>query len=423
MAPQPALSLLLGSSYSLQLPNVKIPVIGDTWLIGILFLSHIVIASFSMGVVVLTPTYELVGKLRHDARFERYAYSVAHANIKLFGLGATLGAFAVFALTGLYPHFFISLLTLFFWPVLIAFATWFVTIPALLVYTYRWNEISVRAKWAHVALGYLGGASEQTFLFFIVGLDSYMLTPGQGFGRGAFFNPSYWPELLHRFVGNMVWASFFIAAVMIAYGALRTDPADRAYHRWGSRASIVVGLLLLIPQVILGFLFAESIKAASPGAFEFSFTGPMAWMWLLQEFLLGFVLLGTNVFFWQSRHQRSLLGGGLTVTVGILSALTVVPESVYPSRLFWVRYVFLAAALLLTLVHLALWRPWHRAPRPELNRGGRWLVGSAGVVAVMLFLLMGVIRTTARGDYTVYGHLKQPASQGIFQAPNGQYYP
>jgi hypothetical protein len=36
---------------------------------------------------------------------------------------------------------------------------------------------------------------------------------------------------------------------------------------------------------------------------------------------------------------------------------------------------------------------------------------------------MGVIRTTARSDYTVYGLLKESDSTGVFQAPNNKFYP
>jgi len=46
-----------------------------------------------------------------------------------------------------------------------------------------------------------------------------------------------------------------------------------------------------------------------------------------------------------------------------------------------------------------------------------------GVSAMLLFLLMGVIRTTARSDYTIYGQLKESNSYGVFQAPNKGYYP
>ena len=46
-----------------------------------------------------------------------------------------------------------------------------------------------------------------------------------------------------------------------------------------------------------------------------------------------------------------------------------------------------------------------------------------GASALLLFLLMGVIRTTARSDYTIYGVMKESDSYGIFQAPSKGFYP
>src|SRR5438552_7983056 len=122
----------------------------------------------------------------------------------------------------------------------VAFSIWFLTLGGILLYNLRWDQFRLR-KGLHIAIGYATAATEHIFLFIIVALDSHLLTPGQGQGTAAFFNPSYWPELGHRFAGNLSWASFFIAAVAAIYAAASRIPANRLYFHWAARTSLVVG--------------------------------------------------------------------------------------------------------------------------------------------------------------------------------------
>ncbi len=409
----------LQGSFSLDQPDIHIPLIGNRWVVGGFFMAHIIFGSFTMGALVLAPTFEWVGLIRRDPHYERYARALGSVILKIFSLGATLGAFAVIVLTGLFPKFFVSLITLFFWPALVAFTIWLFTLVGLLIYNLRWDRFA--RKGLHIAIGYLTAATEHIFLIIIVALSSFQLTPGAGQGVGAFFNPSYWPELGHRFIGNLSWASFFIAAVAAVYAAASRLPEDRRYFHWAAGVSLVVGLLTLVPQVLFGFVFVESIKAASPGAYHYSLQGPFSWLWLVQATFLAILLVGSNLYFWQSRPNRS--GAALLTGIVIAAALvTMLPAQAFPKGLFWLRYVALGLALLLSLVHWLLWR------RPEvltqdLRRSGQVVLALTGVTAMLLFLLMGVIRTTARSDFTVYGKLKESDSFGLFEAPSNRFYP
>jgi hypothetical protein len=414
------LLVILAESFKIDQPSVQIPLITNRWTVGIFFLVHIIFGSFTMGSLVLGPSFEWIGAVRHDPRFERYARALGNVNVKIFSLGATLGGFAVIVVTALYPKFFVTLITIFFWPAVVAFSIWFLTLIGLLTYNLRWDRFSTR-KGLHIGIGYFTAATEHVFLFIIVALDSFLLTPGTGRGSGAFFNPSYWPELGHRFIGNLSWASFFIAAVAAIYAAASRLPADRLYHHWAARTSLVVGFLTLIPQIALGAIFVESVKQASPGAFEYSVQGPFAWLWLIQATFLAILLIGTNLYFWQARPS----GPGLILTsiVVLASLVTMAPAPLFPKGLFWLRYVALTVAVLLSLVHWLVSRPGARPMTQGLRRSSQVTLAVTGVSAMLLFLLMGVIRTTARSDYTIYGQLKEGDSYGIFQAPNKGYYP
>src|SRR5438876_602598 len=312
----------LADSFSINQPSIQLPFITNRWAVGFIFLVHIIFGSFTMGALVLGPTYAWIGLRREDPRFERLARALGNVNLKIFSLGATLGGFAVIVLTALYPTFFVKLITLFFWPAVLAFSIWFLTLGGILLYNLRWDRYRLR-KGAHILIGYATAATEHIFLFIIVALDSYLLTPGPGQGTAAFFNPSYWPELGHRFVGNLSWASFFIAAVAAVYAAASRQPANRLYFHWAARTSLIVGLTI---------------------------------------------------------------------------------------------------AVLLSLAHWLSSRPRARLTQ-DLRRSGQVTLAVTGASALLLFLLMGVIRTTARSDYTVYGVLKEGDSYGIFQSPSKGYYP
>jgi hypothetical protein len=105
-----------------------------------------------------------------------------------------------------------------------------------------------------------------------------------------------------------------------------------------------------------------------------------------------------------------------------MSLLTMAPAALYPSGWFWLRYVALAIAVLLSLAHWIISRPRARLTQ-DLRRSSQVTLAVTGATALLLFLLMGVIRTTARSDYTIYGVLKEGDSYGVFQAPSKSYYP
>jgi cytochrome bd-type quinol oxidase subunit 1 len=413
-----ALLPLLQTSFNVNQPGVQLPIITNRWAVGFFFLIHIIFGSFTMGSLVLGPTYEWIGLRREDPRFERYARTLGHVNLLIFSFGATLGGFAVLVVSALYGKFFTTLITIFFWPAVVAFTIWFATIAGLLLYNLRWERRQSR-KGLHILIGYATAATEHVFLVIIVALDSYMLTPGQGLG--AFFNASYVPELLHRFVGNLSWASFFIAAVAAVYAAVSRNPANRVYFHWAARTSLVVGFLTLVIQIALGAVFVESIKRASPGAYQYSLQGPFAWLWIIQATFIAILLIGSNLYFAQAR--RTPVGPALTAIVAVGSVLTLLPSAAYPRSVFWLRYVALAIAVVVSLVHWLISRPRVRALGQELRRSSQVTLAVTGASALLLFLLMGVIRETARSNYTIYGVMTEQDSYGIFQAPSKSFYP
>lgn len=411
-----AAAIPLATSPQLRLPDLQVPLIGDRWTVGAFFLIHVLFGSFTMGTLVLGPTFELIGW--REGRLVRLARTLADVNIKIFSVGATLAGFAVIFLTALYPTDVAILGETFFFPLLGAFLIWVPAVAALYLYSHRWEPMRSRSIGRHVGLGYFAAALDHVFLVLIVGVDSFMLTPGTGHGLGAFFNPTFFEELAHRFVGNISWSSFLIAGVSGVLAATAASPGTRELAGWTVRLGIAIGLLTLVLQSGLGFLYAEAIRRGAPAAFHASFTGANGELWIVQVGLFSFLLLAANAYLWLGRGGRA--GLYLTLAVLALSVPACLPAQAYPHGLFWLRYPIMGGQLALTLLH---WLSGLGAPKPEVpSPQGRFALLAAAAAAVALFGVMGVIRTDARGDYAIYGQLTQGQAQKIYD-PGREHYP
>ncbi len=149
---------------------------GAQFAIGGLFLIHIALVGFILAATGMAPFLELAGRRRGgDPSCLRYARGLSRAILYLYSLGATWAVLAVFLLAGLYGRLIGTLLNELLLPLTIAFASFFVGIPLMLLYAYTWDRVSPRV---HLAIGFAFAAVQYVFLFTIVELDSYVLTPG-----------------------------------------------------------------------------------------------------------------------------------------------------------------------------------------------------------------------------------------------------
>src|SRR5438309_10348860 len=106
----------LADSFSINQPSIQLPFITNRWAVGFFFLVHIIFGSFTMGALVLGPTYEWIGLRREDPRFERLERALGSVNLMIFSFGAALGGIAVILLTALFLPFFGKLSKPFFCP-------------------------------------------------------------------------------------------------------------------------------------------------------------------------------------------------------------------------------------------------------------------------------------------------------------------
>ena len=414
----------------LQVTPPQFPGLGSTTPVAILFLFHILVAEFSLGAITLGVAAEWHSVRTRDPRSARYARALGNAYYLIFSIGATLAVFAVVLLTGLWGRELGELVNRFLWLVATAFGLFFVLTP-LLVW-YRNTFTSMRPQ-RHALLGTAVFALQTLFMVLIVGIDAYLINPVDAGLTEPALNPVYWPLLVHRLLGNVSWTALFCAA----YAALRMrggrgDAAERSFQSWAARVNLRIGLLVGVLMPVAGFLLIEMIHGSEPGYFANLVGGGTAAFMVAQECLVGVMFIGGNVALasedgapadWPAASWAAV---AVTVVGMTLAAL---PSGVLGASLNGLRYWGLGVATLATAAH-SVARLGGRRHRQDdalrvtgsASRIGRNAVVTVGTVAVVTSLLMGYIKEHARGDYAVYGELRQVDARQPYQ-PTQSLYP
>jgi len=414
----------------LQVTVPDFPGIGNGTPVAIAFLIHILIAEFSLGAITLAVAAEWLHVRTGDDRAARYARSLANAYYLLFSLGATFAVLAVVLLTGLWGNEFGQLVNKFLPLVALAFLLFFVLTPLLVWYRNTFNSMNPRG---HAALGTAVFALQTLFMMLIVGIDAYLINPVHAGLTEPAFNPVYWPLIIHRLIGNVSWTALFCAA----YAAVRLrggrgDPPERAFQSWAARVNLRIGLLTGVLMPVVGFLLVEVIKQSEPGYFGNLLSGGTAGFMVAQECLVGAMFIGGNIALTSEDggpREWSTLGWAAIIVSVTGMTVAALPSAVLGGDLNALRYWGLGAATVLTAVH-TLSRLRGRRQRQDdslrvtgaVSRMGRNAVVTVGTVAVVTSLLMGYIKEHARGDYAVYGELRQVDAHQPYQ-PTQSLYP
>ncbi len=414
----------------LQVTTPDFPGIGNNVPVGIIFLLHILVAEFSLGAITLAVAAEWHHVATGDLRTARYARALANSYYLVFSLGATFAVFAVVLLTGLWAREFGELINKFVWLAALAFGLFFALAPLLVWYR---NTFASMAPRRHATLGTAVFALQTLFMVLIVGLDAYLINPVNAGLTEPVFNPVYWPLLIHRLIGNVSWTALFCAA----YAAIRLrggrgDGEERSFQSWAARVNLRVGLLAGVLMPVGGFVLIEMIHQSEPGYFDNLLSGGTAAFMVAQECLVGAMFIGGNI------ALASEDGGPREWTPASLAAIAVsvagmtlaaLPSAVLGGGLNSLRYWGLGAATVATAAHtIARLRGRRQRQDDSLrvtgsaSRIGRNAVVTVGTVAVVTSLLMGYIKEHARGDYAVYGELRQVDAHQPYQ-PTQSLYP
>jgi cytochrome bd-type quinol oxidase subunit 1 len=402
--------------------ELTVPIVGNSWAVGLAFQIHIAFVAFIMGIAMLAPAAQLLALRRRDERWDRLAHTLATTVGRLFSWGATWAVVALVLLFGLFPRLFGVLTAIFFSPLVVVVVLWFIMTISAYSYYHTWERFRRQPR-THMAIGWTFAVSAFLFISLITFLSSYMLTPSEPRPLlAAILNPTWAVENIHRHIGNLSYAGLLLAS----YAGLRIlfFPAgageDRAYYAWVARLGLVLGLGLALLQPIGGWFYAFQIQRAVPAAFHAMMVGERAWLWLVQSFFYAAVIFFGNLYFTLST-QHSNPSSRATIwmrrslwALAALGLLLIVPKELPLGQMKPWKYIALAGLVLLSAVNLRLFlKTPRRLARDVVGAGSRLSLILVGVAVIALLITMGIIRSTARGPFLIYDRLPPALSQEI----------
>ena len=401
---------------------------GNRFFTGLVMLTHMFFAELFVGFAIAAPLLQLWGARTGSPRMDRLAHSLARFNVLTFSTGATFAVLFLVILVGLYPQVTTSLFTHFFYFIAIAMLSMVLALWGMYTYYYKWDRYSVLHKKRHLAFGFSMGIFIWIWMVIMTGIDTYMVTGGgpgsseitgsnvSSFGMAlqGIFNPMFVEMAVHRTFANLSWPAFAVAA-WSAFMYVRSKTAeDRAFYDWSSSVGLVWGAGLLIAMPILGFLIVYGLKfsqpenpvsgAAAGGAYERLTQGATSNLLYINLILVValFVLSNVALYLGAGRHPNRagrvpIRFFGLVAAVAGLYALSPLAEVPF----LYMRYIMMLVMMLATVGALVAYlRMRFRYGSP--GAGYRAALMALGVLAAVVALNMGFMKSNSRVPFTVY---------------------
>jgi cytochrome bd ubiquinol oxidase subunit I len=390
---------------------------GARFITGFTMLVHMFWAELFVGFALAAPVLQAWGARTGSPRMDRLAHSMARFNVLTFSTGAT---FAVL---------FIVLLIGFFYIIALAMLSMGLTLWGMYSYYYKWDRYSVLNKKRHIALGFTMGFFIWIWMVLMTGIDTYMVTGGPGvkplsvstvesFSTAVqgIFNPMFTEMVLHRTFANLSWPAFAVAAwASFMYIRSKTQE-DRAFYDWGSSVGLTWGVGFLMLQPLVGFTIVYALKLSRPenpvssadagGAYERLTSGATSNLLLINLILVVVLIVLSNaaMYFGAQRHpdragRVPIRFFGLVAAVAGLYAVS--PLAEYP--FLYMRYIALLVMVLATFgAFVTYLRGRLRFRYGSPGRSYRVVLIATGVVAAVIALNMGFMKSNSRVPYTVY---------------------
>lgn len=418
-----------------ELPSLEFPYLGTRGLVGIVMLIHIFFATLFVGYAIGSPLLQLWSVRTGNPRFERLAHAMARFNVLTFSVGATWAVMFLVLLVGFYPRVTAALFTHFFWffPVF-AMVSMILTIYLFYIHYYRAKN---RALPMNIAAGFAAAFFIWVWMAILTGMDTFMVTGGgvggQAVPSGAevsspgealdsILSPTWFTQLLHRTFGNLSWPAFALAAwAAFSYRGAKSAE-DRAFYDWAGSLGVIWGTVFLLLQPFVGFATVYSMSYLGYGAGDLetpgasgpydrlvgngtdSFTSNLLWVNLVMVVLL-FVLANVAMYLGVGRRpdregRRPIQFFGLVAAVAGLYSIS--PLAQFP--FLYMRYIMMLIMVLATLGALIAYvRSRRRFSYGSPNGWYRTVLLSVGILAAVLTLSMGWMKSNSRAPYTIYG--------------------
>ncbi len=442
----PAASFFYPALQGFELSSLDFPYLGSRGLVGVVMLIHIFFATLFVGYAIGSPLLQIWSVRTGNPRFERLAHSMARFNVLTFSVGATWAVMFLVVLLGFYPRVTTALFTHFVWffPV-IAMIAMVLTLWLFYVHYYRAQN---RALPKNIVAGLAAAFFIWVWMVILTGIDTFMVTGGGADGGAvpsgaevssigaaldSMLSPMWLVQSIHRTFGNLSWPAYALAA-WAAFSYHKAKSAeDKAFYDWAGLMGVIWGTVFLLLQPLGGFATvyvmstlnydAEDLTvpgASGPydrlvGVGADSFTSSLLYVNLVMVVGL-FVLSNVAMYLGAGRHPDSA-GRRPIQFFGLLAALAglyaISPLAQFP--FLYMRYIMMLVMVLATLgavVAYARERGRFRYGSP----GGyyRAVLLALGVLAAVVTLSMGWMKSNARAPYTIYG---QPEYQVESEQP------
>jgi cytochrome bd-type quinol oxidase subunit 1 len=402
---------------------------GARFVTGLTMIIHMFFAQLFVGFAIAAPLLQLWGARTGSPRMDRLAHSLVRFNVLTFSTGATFAVLFVVLLVGLYPQVTTSLFTQFFYFLAIAMLSMVLALWGMYTYYYKWDRYAVLNKKRHIMFGFSMGIFIWVWMAIMTGIDTYMVTGGgpgreitgsnvSAFGTAlqGIFNPMFIELTLHRTFANLSWPAFAVAAWAAFMYVRSKTAADKAYYDWSSSVGLIWGTGFLIIMPILGFLIVYGLKlsrpenpvspAAAGGAYGRLTEGATSNLLYINLVLVVglFVLSNVAMYLGAGRHpdragRVPIRFFGLVAAVAGLYALSPLAEVPF----LYMRYIMMLIMVLATLGALAAYlrgRMRFRYGSPGV--GYRAALVALGILAAVVAMNMGFMKSNARVPFTVY---------------------
>jgi cytochrome bd ubiquinol oxidase subunit I len=396
---------------------------------GLTMLVHMFFAELFVGFAIAGPVLQAWGARTGSPRMDRLAHSMARFNVLTFSTGATFAVLFLVLLVGFYPRVTAALFTHFFYLLVIAMVSMGLTLWGMYAYYYKWDRYSILNKRRHAALGLTMGTFIWIWMVILTGIDTYMVTGGGpeateitegniasfGAALNGVFNPMFVEMILHRTFANLSWPAFAVAAWAAFMYARAKRAEDKAFFDWATSVGLTWGVGFLLVQPIVGFAIAYSMKLAEPqnpanpdlqGSYTRLTEGATSnLLYVNLAMVVGlFVLSNLAMYLGAGRHpegvgRRPIQVFGLVAVVAGLYSIS--PLAQFP--FLYMRYIMILVMLLATVGALITYmrgRMRFKYGSPGATYRATLLV--LGVLAAVVALNMGFMKSNSRVPYTVY---------------------
>ncbi len=267
---------------------------------------QLMFAAFVLGVPIFAVIAEIIGWRARDDKYDKLAREFTSLLTAAFSTTAAFGGLLAFVLFTLYPQVMGYMVGVFAPTMWVYGLLFFAETFTLYLYYYSWDRLKGR-KGLHIGLGILLNLFGTLILMLANSWVTFMMSPrGVDLQTGQFVgttweavrNPLWMPLNIHRFIGNIVFGGFVVAA----YAAIRFLGArreeGRAYYDWMGYVGNFIGVAALIPLPFAGYYLGREIYSFSPVMGNNMMGGTFSWPFIIQGMLVGILFIGANFYLW-----------------------------------------------------------------------------------------------------------------------------